>query len=157
MQKGDHKPELESMAVNLSPADPAYVTWRLASRGGRPERECCTSSMQGRAIEELQPRAQRFTDARKREALRVLDLEADVAALRPVAVEIDLRKLFIAGYKRRHPDVKGRALCLAIDNAELEPLPTWVTPEGTRLWVELWAHPLTKNAVRKFISSVRRT
>lgn len=144
--------ELTTVDLLLSLAEPLpEPVTRLASRGGRSAHECGLLSTPGREIEELLPAAQRFKDAQDREALRASDLQARVAALRPGTTELDPRKLFIAAFKRKFPKVKGRALCLALDNAEIEPVPSWTARGGTRLWLELWDHPASRGAVRRWI------
>lgn len=86
--------------------------------------------------------------------LRALDLESDIARLRRPE-EDDPRKLAIIALKRKYPNVKGIAFAIAIDNAEIESLSSWVAASGgKRLWFELWQHPATRNAVRKYLSDV---
>jgi hypothetical protein len=69
------------MAVDLS-SEPQFATL-LRDRGGRSMRECGLATGQGHTIEDFAPRAQQLKDARTREVLRLLDLEADLAAMRP--------------------------------------------------------------------------
>jgi hypothetical protein len=154
---GDHKPELESIVADLSPAETELrQATRLASRGGRSERDCGLSSAPGREIEELLPRAQAFADAQICAALRQLNLEANVAALRPGAVETDVRKVFLSNFVKNFPNVKGRTLCLVLDKAEIPVLPQWARDANSRLWTDCWAHAATKNLVRKYLSAERR-
>jgi hypothetical protein len=129
---------------------------RLSSRGGRSERDCGLSSAPGRDIEELQPRAQAFADRQMRATLRQLNLEANVVALRPAAIESDQRKVRIRNFVKLFPGVKGRALCLVLDKAGIPVLPRWARLTGSRLWADCWAHSATKNAVRKYLSQERK-
>jgi hypothetical protein len=104
-------------------------------------------------LEEYSPRAQALKDARAREVLRALDLERDIAKLRSTTDDTDPRKVAIRAVKRRYPKVKGVAFAIALDNAEIEPLPSWTAAAGgKRLWFELWQHRATKGAVRKYLS-----
>jgi hypothetical protein len=145
------RPEL----MTQSPKDhPLTLATPLASRGARSERDCEVSSMPGRPLEELLPRAQSLADSRMREVLRAIDFEADVAAARPAPVE-DPRELFILSYKQRHPKTRARELCLILDNAEILPLPSHSRMGGgSRLWRELWDHPGSCGAIHKWLYSV---
>jgi hypothetical protein len=95
-------------------------------------------------LDEYSPRARAFIDAQTR------------AALRPVAVETDVRKIFLSNFVKNFPNVKGRALCLVLDEAEIPVLPQWARDANSRLWTDCWAHAATKNLVRKYLSAERR-
>jgi hypothetical protein len=107
-------------------------------------------------LDEYSPRARAFIDAQTRTALKQINLEANVAALRPVAVETDVRKVFLSNFVKNFPNVKGRALCLVLDEAEIPVLPQWARDSNSRLWTDCWAHAATKNLVRKYLSAERR-
>lgn len=147
------KPRKDLRAANCA-SNNVKPTHRGEIPVGRTVDEC---------LEEYSPRAQAFADARRREVLRALDVEQDMAALRKSASRpqrtLDPRKRFIETFVARHPGVTGRALAIALDNSELRPLAQWIRTTGKRLWRELWddkAHPKTRRAVRKFIYSVAK-
>jgi hypothetical protein len=107
------------------------------------------------ALEEFEPRAQAFVDARRRAVLRALDIEADLLAMRKSARRPKpILKEFIEAFVARHPDVTGRALAIALDNSPHRPRKEWTKASGKRLWFELWddeAHPKTQRAVQKYV------
>jgi hypothetical protein len=163
---GDHK--LESMVADFSwPAEPELrQATRLASRGGRSERDCGLSSAPGREIEELLPRAQQFADARSREVLKLLDLEADVAAARRCSSSRRPRKLdpvrdHVVAFLARHSEIKGRrglgrAIAFGLDDQGIKLRDRYARKTGKRLWREVWddrTHPKIRNDARKFIYS----
>ncbi len=157
-RKAKPRPPLLESEAELTLAEHALqIATRLSSRGGRSERECGLSSP-GREIEELLPAAQAFADAQTRAALRQLNLEANVAALRPAkAIETDdARKIFLSKFLKTSPTVKGHALALAFDKAGLRLLDGWEELCGSRLWMDAWAHPKTFNSCRKYLSVERR-
>jgi hypothetical protein len=158
----------ESTYVDLAmtPAEPELTAaTRLAARDHRSEHDCGLSLMPGRLIEELRPRAQAFLDSQAREALRHLNLEANVAALRPGRPArpmrrhrtVDPLKLEIA--KLKAMKLEGLAIPLGLDNKELPPLARWTKPTNLRLWTELYqagrfGFPKIQRSVRKFIRVV---
>lgn len=141
----------------FSPAEPLpqHAT-RLASRGGRSENECGLLSILGRELEELEPRGRAFADAQTRAALKQLNRETNVAALRPAAIETDVRKLFLSKFVKQFPHVTGRSLCLVLDKATVPVLPQWARAARSRLWTDCWAHAATSNQVGKYLSAERR-
>jgi hypothetical protein len=156
MSDANEKSPLVESEAALTPAEPELqCASRLASRGGRSDHDCGLSSSHGRSIEELRPRAQAFADSQTRAALRQLNLEANVAALRP-AVETDVRKISLAWYFHNLPELTGLALCLALDKKGIPVLKRWARLAGSRLWADCWKHPATNEAVRQYISAARR-
>jgi hypothetical protein len=176
----------ESTCVDLllAPAEPELrAATRLVSRGGRSERECRLSSMPGRPIEELLPRAQAFADAQTREALRHLNLEANVAAQRPAIAPTASRPIkpsatqkahnvttpctaFLFDVLDREPEISAPAFFLEFDRAihrernenrvkSWQPPESWVKDTGKRLWAELHRHRLTKKRAQTWFDRRR--
>lgn len=120
-------------------------------------------------LEEFGPRAQALKDSRTREVMRVLDLEADVAAMRADAGRsvpqpktrrhpVDRRKVFIAACKAR--GMSDYAIALGMDARKgFETEERWQRLTGLKLWREMWyarrqGFPKTQANARKFLRVV---
>jgi hypothetical protein len=153
--------------LQMTPAEPeTTAATRLALRGHRSEHDCGLSSMPGRPISELLPRAQAFLDSQAREALRRFNLEATVATLRPERPArpmrrhrtVDPRKVEIA--KLKGLGYVGFGIALALDKTNLPPPTRYSKPTNRRLWAELYqakryGFPKIQRNVRKFIRIVQ--
>ena len=169
----------------LSPAEPQLTAAsRLSPRGGRSEHGCGLSSMPGRPIEELIPRAQAFAASRTREVLRLLDIEADLAPLRPRAIEpaafaptvsrtvrttravTDQCTERLFDVLESDPRISARAFFLQFDQSihrernenkvkAWQPPESWMQATGKRAWADLHKHRVTKKRVQAWFDRRR--
>jgi hypothetical protein len=130
----------EVVEATLTSAEPELRrATKLSSRSGRSEREC-GSTAPGRDITEFLPRAQAFADAQTREALRLLDLDERVQALRNATTtkprpKLGRRKELARKVIREFPEMDGRGLARLFSyKIKVPGLPSF----GGRNWIECW-------------------